>query len=193
MKRLAPLLLALAACRSAPPAGAPALLTVYGDVPRLERAEAFLVEGAHTHAVAPENPCLTVEVDRLLRELGETAGRRLPTADTSMICSMLGDTLGGPDRLVLALRTTAGELFAVDVPRLAPGESERSFPAGVARVTRADAEGKRTASLLRGRVGLRRRSPGAYDVELFGVLQPIDAAAGPLQVVARIDTSRPER
>ena len=41
MKRAAPLLLLLAACRSSPPPGERAALTLYGDAPRLESWLAF--------------------------------------------------------------------------------------------------------------------------------------------------------
>ena len=165
MKRAAPLLLLLAACRSSPPTHR-ADHTIYGDAPRQESWIAYAVEGAHDHATAP-GPCLS-EFAR---------SERFPGFGNS-VCSLLGKARGGPRRLVLLLLSPDDETLAVDVPRLAPEETERTFaPPDVA--VELERAGATAAAIDRGRVTLRRISATRYDVEVFAVLK------GGTQVVAR--------
>ncbi|HEX7898640.1 MAG TPA: hypothetical protein VF950_12825 [Planctomycetota bacterium] len=179
MKTLAPFLLLLAACRAAPPPGDWASVTVYGDAPRLETWRAFAVEGAHVHAAAPGAACLSEALDRTSTSLPE----RFPAGLGKGLCeSMQGKAHGGPGRLVLLLLPPGddpAEALAVDVPRLAPEETERTFTD--ARVELERPAGKPGASIDRGRVTVRRLSASRYDVEVFAVLK------GGTQVVVRAE------
>jgi hypothetical protein len=95
---------------------------------------------------------------------------------------MFGKAHGGPRRLVLLLVSPEGEpaeALAVDVPRLAPEETERTFAPPDAAVELERPAGTTAEAIERGRVTVRRISAGRYDVEVFAVLK------GGTQVVAR--------
>lgn len=175
MRTLAPLVLLLAACRSAPPEGEPAKVTIYGEEPRLETWTAFVVEGLHVHAAEGGKPCAMEALSafsKVFAERAPEAAEAVPKIAAGLCGALLGRAYGGRDRLVLLL-LNGPEALAVDVPRLAPEEVERTFTAPVMEL-----EGTRKASLARGRVTLRRISPGRYDIDFFAVL-------GRTQVVAR--------
>lgn len=176
MRALPAVLLLLAACSSRRAAeGEPASVTIYGEEPRLETWKAFVVEGLHVHASEGGSPCAMEALSafsKVFAERAPEAADTIPKVAASLCGAMLGRAYGGRDRLVLLL-LKGEEALAVDVPRLAPEEVERTFTAPVVEL-----EGPRKASLARGRVTLRRTSPGRYDIDFFAVL-------GRTQVVAR--------
>lgn len=163
MRTLPLFLLALAACRSAPPPAETASVSFYGDVPRLETWEVHVADGLHVHSTSPGPGC-PIEVLARETKLGS-------------FCSILGRAHGGPGRWVLLLVPPDGsEALVVDVPR--PRDAETTFTDMKVELERP--AGTAGRSLERGRVTVRRVSPGRWDVELFAVLTP-----GPVQVVAR--------
>jgi hypothetical protein len=182
MKTLAPFLLLLAACRaSSPPLGEPATVTFYGDVPRLETWRAYVVEDAHVHSTSPSSACFTEILDRIRRQI--PGAEKFPDLDDGFCVRLMGAAHGGPGRLVLLLVPSAdepAEALAVEVPLLAPGETERTFAAPDLAIDLERPAGKKGASIERGRVTVRRVAAARYDVEIFAVLKP-----GPVQVVAR--------
>ena len=178
MKTLAPFLLLLAACRSAPPPAEIASVTFYDETPRLETWEAHVADGIHVHSTAAGPGCVMELLDRLALEA-------FPDWKPSVekLCRFWGTAHGGPRRLVLLLVPPGedpAEALAVDVPRLAPEETERTFTLPDVAVALERPAGTRRASIDRGRVTVRRISAGRYDVEVFAVLKP-----GGTQVVAR--------
>jgi hypothetical protein len=178
MKTLAPFLLLLAACRSTLPPAETASVTFYGDVPRLETWEAHVADGIHVHASNPGPGCVVEILDRLVLEA-------FPDGKPSVekLCRFWGTAHGGPRRLVLLLVSPGeepAEALAVDVPRLAPEETERTFTRPDVAVVLERPAGTRVASIERGRVTVRRVAAGRYDIEVFAVLKP-----GGTQVVAR--------
>ena len=184
MKALAALpLLLLAACATRrAPEGVPVRVTFYDDAPRLETWDAFVVEGAHVHASVP-GPCLMEQMDRLRGELFRERGLEVPELGAGFCGSLLGPAHGGPQRLVLLLLPAGrdpAEALAVDLPRLAAGESEKTFTPPLLRVEHERPSGKRGASIARGRATLRRLGPGRWDLELFAVL------SNGAQVLARV-------
>jgi hypothetical protein len=176
MRTLPAVLLLLAACSSRRvPEGEPANVTIYGDAPRLETWKAWVVEGVHVHASQAPNPCPMEAMSafsKVFAERAPQAAEAFPKVAAGLCGSMMGRAYGGRDRLVLLL-LNGDETLAVDVPRLAAEEVEKTHTAPVVEL-----EGPRKASLTRGRVTLRRVSPGRYDVDFFAVL-------GRTQVVAR--------
>lgn len=185
MRTLLPLLFALAACRSAPPPlGTPAHVTFYGERPRLEEWRAVLVEGAHLHARVP-GPCLMEDIAKLGADLNRDKFAKLAEATEGFCGVLLGRAHGGPKRLTLLLvppgEDEPSEALAVDVPRLAPGEVEKTFEPPLVAIELEKPAGQRRASIDRGRVTVRRAGEGRYDIELFAVLKP-----GGEQVLARV-------
>lgn len=184
MRALLLLPLALAACRSAPPPiGDPAHVTFYGERPRLEEWRAVVVEGAHVHTTVP-GPCLMEGIGKLASDLHRGKYEALAQATEGFCGVLLGRAYGGPKRLALLLippgEGEPAEALAVDVPRLAPEEVERTFEPPQFALELERPVGTRKASIERGRVTVRRAGTGRYDVELFAVLKP-----GGEQVLAR--------
>ena len=194
MRLLAALLLLPAACRSAPPRGEPATLTLLGETGRLEAWDAEAVEGDHLHAL-PGAPCGVFEgIGRVVEAAGEPRLR-----DTSLDFSrvleglavtMFGRAYGGPGRLALALRKLRDggpvqeEALLVVLPALPEGPGLRTFRAPDLEAELVDAEGRTRAAFESGRVAARRLGGTRWEFELFLVLR---SEAGRVQVVARLE------
>jgi hypothetical protein len=192
MRRLAPVLLLLGACRSAPPSGEPATLSLLGATGRLETWTAEAAEGGHLHLL-PGAPCPAFVSLLKVGALALPDGRRpdvegFSAALEGLTTAMFGRSYGGAGRVVLALRRLKAngvdqdEAIFVVLPALPEGPELRTWRAPEVQ---AEAVGAATAVLESGRVAARRLGGRRFEFELFLVFRTPDAER--LQVVARVE------
>jgi hypothetical protein len=193
----AALLLALlpAGCAAAPP-GDPALLTIQGTEPGLERWHAVVVERGHLHADLSEPPCpmpgILALTEGARTRAAEDFTRAIGATLAPLCCRQDGPVYGGADRLVLGLyrfaedARTPLEAIMLDFPRLRSDEPERLLKAGA--FTAAWERPPRTVEqVLRGGWTRVIRRPTGYEFELFIVLSRPDGTGDPTRVIARVE------
>jgi hypothetical protein len=173
--------------------------TLFGPDARLDGWTTSVVEGIHVHALQPEQPCAAAGLSEILsaapgarpegrldmRQMNE----KLDVTMESMLATANGPAHGGIGRAVVALRRAqSDESILVDLPRLNPGEKDRTFRAGEVKAVYSHPARTPGDRLARGWVHALRLDSGAMDYELFLVFRPErpDAGYESLQVVTRV-------
>jgi hypothetical protein len=189
--------LTLAACSSSPPLpSGSGPVTLFGPTTGLESWTTLVVDGRHVHAPQVDRPCALSGAGDLAAALGRSAadppgrgeelGGNLGSA-LERSCGLLrGKAYGGRGRTTLLL-LRSDDALVVDLPQLAPDQTDRLYRAGEFTAAYEHPLAKPVAVLERGWVRAVRL-PSVVEYELFLVLKPLAPVAGAesIQVVTRV-------